>query len=159
MHVKDGVGELRIVEVPSKRSVDKVATLTKDAGMRKIIVNVPPSLPSSNEAEAAAEVAAEASGEAEAREEDVKDEIATLTAPMQKIDLKDAKMVNGVRIVNGTSIGGKCIEYPKGTSGVAFLKVREGLWEQKRGHKVDGGERRRAEVRAKRRIQERKNAR
>lgn len=146
-HVRDGVAELRIVEVPSARSVDQAATLTKDRGMRKIVVNVPPSLP----------LAAEAS-EADGAEEG-KDDIAALTAPMRKLDAKDAKMVNGVRIVNGTSIGGKCIEYPKGTTGVALLKVREGLWEQKRGHKVDGGERRRAEVRAKRRIQERKNAR
>ena len=148
MHVKDGIGELRIVEVESKRAIDAPATLTKDAGMRKIIVNLPPSLPETHGAASAAEGA-----------EDVLDEVATLTAPPAKIDASDATPVKGVKIHHGTSIGGKSIEYPKGHQGVALLKVKEGLWEQKRGVKVDGGERRRAEVRAKRRIQERKNAR
>ena len=37
--------------------------------------------------------------------------------------------------------------------------IKEGLWEDGRGHKIDGGERRQAEVRAKRRKQERKKAR
>lgn len=42
------------------------------------------------------------------------------------------------------------------TKGVAKLAVTEGMWEHKRGHKVDGGERRRAEVRFKRGVAERK---
>lgn len=41
----------------------------------------------------------------------------------------------------------------------AVIKVMEGLWEERRGHKVDGGERRKAEVRFKRRAEERKKAR
>lgn len=41
----------------------------------------------------------------------------------------------------------------------AVIKVQEGLWEEKRGVKVDGGERRQAEVRFKRRAEERKKAR
>ncbi|CCC09950.1 hypothetical protein SMACR_02530 [Sordaria macrospora] len=40
--------------------------------------------------------------------------------------------------------------------GVAKVTVTEGMWEDKRGHKVDGGERRRAEVRFKRGVAERK---
>lgn len=40
--------------------------------------------------------------------------------------------------------------------GVSKLAVTEGMWEDKRGHKVDGGERRRAEVRFKRGVAERK---
>jgi hypothetical protein len=40
--------------------------------------------------------------------------------------------------------------------GTAQLKVTEGMWEDRRGHKVDGGERRQAEVRFKRRVAERK---
>lgn len=43
--------------------------------------------------------------------------------------------------------------------GGAVVSVTEGMWEDKRGHKVDGGERRRAEVRFKRRIAERRAAR
>ena len=143
-HVKDGVGELKIVEVKSERKIDRVATLTKDAGMRKIIINVPPSLPSAGP---------------EGSEAALEDEVSTRTAPTPKVDVTDARPVDGMKLYNGTSIGGKCVEYAKGYSGVALLKVREGLWEERRGHKVDGGERRKAEVRAKRRVQERKNAR
>ena len=145
-HVKDGVGELRIVEVKSERAVDRVATLTKDAGMRKVVVNVPATLPELRP------------GEEEGAGAEV-DDVVTKTSPPPVMKLEEVKMVNGVKIYQGTRIGGKCIEYPKGYQGVALLKVREGLWEQKRGVKVDGGERRRAEVRAKRRVQERKNAR
>jgi hypothetical protein len=38
----------------------------------------------------------------------------------------------------------------------AKVTVTEGMWEDRRGHKVDGGERRQAEVRFKRRVAERK---
>ncbi|KHN95377.1 IGR protein motif protein [Metarhizium album ARSEF 1941] len=38
----------------------------------------------------------------------------------------------------------------------AVVKVTEGMWEQRRGRKIDGGERRRAEVRFKRRSVERR---
>lgn len=38
----------------------------------------------------------------------------------------------------------------------AVVKVTEGMWEQRRGRKIDGGERRRAEVRFKRRSAERR---
>ena len=40
--------------------------------------------------------------------------------------------------------------------GGARLTVTEGMWEDRRGHKVDGGERRQAEIRFKRRVAERK---
>jgi hypothetical protein len=40
--------------------------------------------------------------------------------------------------------------------GGARVAVTEGMWEDKRGRKIDGGERRRAEVRFKRRAAERK---
>ncbi len=40
--------------------------------------------------------------------------------------------------------------------GGARVTVTEGMWEDRRGHKVDGGERRRAEIRFKRRVAERK---
>jgi hypothetical protein len=40
--------------------------------------------------------------------------------------------------------------------GGARITVTEGMWEDRRGHKVDGGERRRAEIRFKRRVAERK---
>jgi hypothetical protein len=146
-HVRDGKAELKIVEVPSQRPIDRMATLTKSAGMRKMIVNT---LPSSTIESAA--------NEGEVSEADVSSAI-TLRAPPPQISPSQAKPVDGVKIYHGTAIGGRGVHSLKGHQGVAVLKVQEGLWEQRRGHKVDGGERRKAEVRAKRRTQERKNAR
>ncbi|GAB7366319.1 hypothetical protein MBLNU230_g8119t1 [Neophaeotheca triangularis] len=144
--VKDGIAELRIVEMPGKSKADQMATLTKDAGMKKVVVNVPPHYTiKSDPARPAAEG------------EETKDVIGI--APPPKVDAKSAKPIAGVRIVQGTGIGGTGVEPVKGHPGVAALRVKNGLWEQRRGHKVDGGERRKAEVRSKRRAQERKNAR
>ena len=42
------------------------------------------------------------------------------------------------------------------SGGIALVTVTEGMWEHKRGHKVDGGERRRDMVRFKKRVAERK---
>jgi hypothetical protein len=72
----------------------------------------------------------------------------------------DLKKVKGVRLHEGHAIVGPYIQLQKGSNGsIASLKVQEGLWEHKRGHKVDGGERRKAEVRFKRRVEERKKER
>jgi hypothetical protein len=143
-HVKDGKAELRIVEVPSDRPIDRLATITKGAGMRKVILNVPSTLEDGK---------VEDGGEGE-----VSSSVTRRAAP-PKFDLEDTGEVAGMRICHGTAIGGKGVAPVRGQQGVAVLKVQEGLWEQRRGHKVDGGERRQAEVRFKRRIQERKNAR
>ncbi|EMC91070.1 hypothetical protein BAUCODRAFT_80280 [Baudoinia panamericana UAMH 10762] len=126
--VKDGIAELRVVEVPSERKVDREATLSRSAGMRKVVVNVRPT------------------------------EKGALVVP-EKAEMRNVQPVAGVRLVQGGIIGGTGVEQVKGYEGVARLKVKEGLWEERRGHKVDGGERRKAEVRYKRRIAERKNAR
>lgn len=57
-------------------------------------------------------------------------------------------------------IEGPYVQPSKGSKGtVATLKVQEGLWEHRRGHKVDGGERRKAEIRFKRGVEERRKAR
>ncbi|KAK3644119.1 telomere length regulation protein [Elasticomyces elasticus] len=140
--VKDGMAELRIVEVPSERTGDRQATLTKGAGMRKVVVNVMPTV-----ALPADLTAAKAGGE-EGKVEQV-----------PRIDVQSAQAVTGVKIVAANTIGGTGVEAVKGHQGVARLRVQDGLWEERRGHKVDGGERRKAEVRYKRRAQERKNAR
>ena len=141
-HVKDGVAELKIVEVPSDRSIDKVATLTKDPGMRKVIINSP-STTETADTESINQTPPPISS----------------LAPPPKVDLSEAKPVAGIKMLSGTGIGGRGVQAVKGRQGVATLKVQEGLWEQRRGHKVDGGERRREEVRAKRRAAERKAAR
>ncbi|KAK3069776.1 telomere length regulation protein [Teratosphaeriaceae sp. CCFEE 6253] len=137
--VKDGVAELRIVEVESARRGDARATLTRSAGMRRVVVNVPATVVLPVDP-------------AKAVEEGVE-------AVTPEIDLRKAQPVAGVKIVAANIIGGTGIEPVKGHRGVARLRVKEGLWEERRGHKVDGGERRKAEVRYKRRAQERKMAR
>ncbi|KAH0536526.1 hypothetical protein FGG08_006599 [Glutinoglossum americanum] len=77
-----------------------------------------------------------------------------------KVPLEEAKPVEHMKIVGAYTIKGPHIQPLKGTRGsAATLAVKEGLWEVKRGHKIDGGERRQAEVRAKRRAAERKTTR
>lgn len=78
------------------------------------------------------------------------------TAPSAE-SLRDVKGVQGVVVKGTRNIAGPYVEMIKGTGGLAArIKMQEGLWEERRGHKVDGGERRQAEVRAKRRAQENK---
>ncbi|KAL9096103.1 MAG: hypothetical protein Q9165_001626 [Trypethelium subeluteriae] len=140
--VQDGVGELRIVEVPDAAAATvaagesaaeggegvrrgAVATANRSPGMRKVVVNVKPG------------------AEIESAEE-----FTETVAPSM------------IQMMGGHTIRGPHVELVKGTEGsVARVAVKEGLWEQKKGHKVDGGERRKAEVRAKRRSEERKDAR
>lgn len=138
--VEKGVAELRIVEVPSKRAGDQVATLSKDPGTRKVVVNT--------------KVTVAAMPDPANPKDDSKD-ISIIPPP--KVDASKVKPVRDIKIVRGNTIGGTGVEYIKGHPGVARLRVQDGLWEQTRGHKVDGGERRVAEVRAKRRAAERKN--
>lgn len=66
--------------------------------------------------------------------------------------------VRGYKVVGTHAISGPFALPLKAGEG-AKVKVVEGMWEQKQGIKVDGGERRRAEVRYKRRVAERRAAR
>lgn len=64
-----------------------------------------------------------------------------------------------MKIHNGSKIQGPFLQPMKGSNGMAAtITVQEGMWEDKRGQKVDGGERRRVEVRAKKRLEERRKA-
>ncbi|MCJ1282009.1 hypothetical protein MMC26_001332 [Xylographa opegraphella] len=57
------------------------------------------------------------------------------------------KPVQGFRVRGAGTIVGSYVELVKESGGsVARLKVREGMWEVRRGHKVHGGERRRKYV-------------
>lgn len=70
------------------------------------------------------------------------------------------KAVEGMKVVGARTIVGPYVQPVKGTSGsVATIKVQEGMWEVKRGVKVDGGERRKVQVRRKRLLEERKTTR
>ena len=65
----------------------------------------------------------------------------------------------GMKIHRGSLPMGPFLQPMKGTNGTAAtISVQEGMWEDKRGQKVDGGERRRREVRNKQRLDERKKA-
>lgn len=143
-HVHHGRGELRIVEIKKEPKPGETrpspATLTQDEGYVKVVSNTRGDV-----------INAEAN-------EGVPSIISRL-APPPKVDSKDVVRVAGTKIVRANTIGGTGVDYIKGHQGVAVLKVKDGLWEQKRGHKVDGGERRRAEVRSKRAAAERKAAR
>ncbi|KAF2222152.1 IGR protein motif-domain-containing protein [Elsinoe ampelina] len=123
--VKDGAGELRIVEVkaPEREGVD----LLRSKGTKRVVVNVAPG----------------------AEGDDVE-------RVVREVEEGKRKPVEGVSIKSWNMIAGKNVRLLKGT-GRAEIKVQEGLWEHRRGKKVDGGERRKAEVRAKRRAAERKD--
>lgn len=60
--------------------------------------------------------------------------------------------VRGLRAIKGP------YAIPDGETG-SIVKLTEGMWEDKRGRKIDGGERRRAEVRFKKRSAERRTER
>lgn len=80
--------------------------------------------------------------------------------PAPTLSTTELKPVKGLKVLGAHTVSGSHVELVKGTMGrVGRITVKEGLWEQRRGHKIDGGERRKAEVRAKRRSEERRTTR
>lgn len=77
---------------------------------------------------------------------------------VQEIPAEQLIPVKGLSIRGAHTIVGPHVLPLKGSKG-ARIVVQEGLWEERRGRKIDGGERRSAEVQAKRRGEERRNAR
>jgi hypothetical protein len=78
-------------------------------------------------------------------------------ADPSSIPVEQLKTLKGVKVQGAHMVVGPFVQPVKGTGGkVAKIEIKEGLWEVKRGHKIDGGERRQAEVRYKRRLEERK---
>lgn len=76
---------------------------------------------------------------------------------IEDVEQGRSRTVQGVKIKQLHTIAGKHVKLLKGL-GRAQLQVVEGLWEHKRGKKIDGGERRKAMVRAKRRAEENKRS-
>ncbi|KAK8001795.1 protein FYV4- mitochondrial [Apiospora marii] len=72
--------------------------------------------------------------------------------------LEDLSRVVGYKVEGARTIVGPYAMQLKNGEG-ARVAVKEGMWEDKRGRKIDGGERRRTEVKYKKRIQERKEQR
>lgn len=129
--VVDGVAQLRVVEVPDQSKKQKA-----ESGASTIVASS-----------------------------------ATLTPGMKKVIVNLApgateykhtasarlKKFAHMKIHRGSQVMGPYLQPIKGTHGsAATITVQEGMWEDKRGHKVDGGERRRVEVRAKKRLEERR---
>jgi hypothetical protein len=70
------------------------------------------------------------------------------------------KPLKGLKLKGSDRITGPHVQQVKGYGGqAAKIVVKEGLWEDRRGHKIDGGERRRAEVRAKKIGEEKRKSR
>jgi hypothetical protein len=66
------------------------------------------------------------------------------------------KKFSQIRLFHGNMVKGPYLQAIKGQNGMAArLKVQDGMWEHKLGRKIDGGERRRAEIRAKKRSENR----
>ena len=81
-------------------------------------------------------------------------------SPDPSLSAEEAQPVQLLKVKGARKIKGPHVQPVKGSQGrVARIAVKEVLWEHRRGHKVDGGERRKAEVRAKRKGEERRNAR
>ncbi|KPI45945.1 uncharacterized protein AB675_477 [Cyphellophora attinorum] len=139
-HVKDGVAELRVCEVPEiprpavepKPGADSAtsppriaASTTKTPGLTRLILNVP--------AGAATYVLGEG---------------------QKPTDLRKPA---GFKLKEGHIITGRYTKPLAGTNGAAVtVTLTEGMWEDKRGVKKFGGERRRAETLFKMRVAERK---
>ncbi len=78
----------------------------------------------------------------------------------QQLELDALKPVEGMKVVGARTIVGPFIKAVKGSrGGEAVVRVQEGMWEVRRGVKVDGGERRKLQVRRKRFLEERKTSR
>lgn len=75
--------------------------------------------------------------------------------------LAELPPVDGMTIKGTHGIVGPFVQVKKGSQGrEAIFKVEEGMWEERRGQKVDGGERRKKHVRRQRKLEElRKNRR
>jgi hypothetical protein len=69
----------------------------------------------------------------------------------------DLRKPHGITIKEGVHIKGSYVIPAKG-GGAATIKITEGMWEDRRGRKVHGGERRRAETLHKARVAESKKA-
>lgn len=124
--VKDGVAHLKIVELPSLTKSNNNTKANKDTaeyastshtpGTVKLVLNVPANSDT------------------------------YVLAPSQKSP-KDLKKPVGFKIRNQRAIAGPFAVPLKGSHGAAAtVSVAEGMWEDRRGKKVYGGERRRAEV-------------
>jgi IGR protein motif len=128
--VVDGVAQLRVVEVPAEPSDTTTGRTTANAS-----ATLTPGM---------------------------RKVLVNLAPDAEKYEPKSGNQIKKyahLKVHRGTSVIGPYVQAIKGTNGSAVLiRATEGMWEDRRGQKVDGGERRRAEVRAKKRSAERRAA-
>lgn len=74
---------------------------------------------------------------------------------VDEVSAEERVRVKGFKVVGARAISGPYALPMKKNAG-SVLTAAEGMWEDKRGRKIDGGERRRAEVRFKKGVAERK---
>jgi len=77
---------------------------------------------------------------------------------LEEVPEEERLRVRGYKVKKAHAIGGPYALQMQGRTG-SRVTVTEGMWEDVRGRKIDGGERRRAEVRFKKHAAERKEAR
>lgn len=135
-HVADGVAELRAIQVPLER-------LYAALGKPEKLVSQPTL--------GAAGTATTSPG----------NKWILVNLPPGQTELQSesipTKKYIDIKLRRGNKIQGPYIKYLPGANGTAAtISAQEGMWEIKTGRKIDGGERRRAEVRAKQRIAESK---
>ncbi len=136
-YVRDGQAVLKVATAPKNQMTDW-----------KWVVNVPappPAAPASTDDASASATDATAAAEVEAGTEVDSDAVAT--GRVQGYSVRGARAISGPYVV------------PAAGGNFATVKVTEGMWEHKRGRKIDGGERRQAETRFKLRVAARKAAR
>ena len=142
-YVRNGEARVKVVEVPVSNT-EVGNTSTQSTGLmrtRKVVVNTPPPPPPSptEDAEAAKQPQSQSQ------------------PPLNPTTLPP---ISHLKVVGARTIVGPYIKTVKGTRGAeAIVSVQEGMWEVRRGVKVDGGERRKAQVRRKRLLEERKTGR
>ena len=124
--------------------------LNRAPGIVPLVVNVPPSeisLPAFAEAKKTEEGHGPNGESTEAK---VSRERSPKVEPLGPQALSQVVRVDGAKLKGGHGLRGPYVQSIRGTQGkVGVIRVTEGMWEHRRGHKVDGGERRKAEVRAK----------
>ena len=163
---ENGVAELRVVELPALpgKGIDTTggsyASAMRTPGMQKLILNVPASSTADTSSEMAADTSTTTS------EAPASTSTTSSPPPLKPFSYQSLpgspspstlRKPAGLKLLRGHIISAPYITYIKGSNfSAARLKVQEGMWEDKRGHKVDGGERRRAEVKFKRNVAERK---
>ncbi|KAL9092501.1 MAG: hypothetical protein Q9159_000848 [Coniocarpon cinnabarinum] len=170
---RDGAVECRLVEVPlpEEQAVMRTASLASSPGSVKRVLNVPWTDPMAQEEQSedsskqekvdqSASDSPNEGMEAQSSSTDAAPRPSQRPVPLDDQAVRRARPIEGVKHKPGRGLYGPYLQIAKGSHGeVGVLEVKEGMWEHRRGQKVDGGERRKAEVRFKRASAERRAAR